>query len=261
MFHLTTHSTDYPTASEDNCVKPFTLTVQPVLVRDSAVRMLRNAIITGEIKSGTRLIERELCEALGVSRGSVREVIRQLEAERLITVEPRKGPIVASLSAKQISDIYDIRMMLEAHVAQCFTKVATDSQMERLQEIYEKLRKAQRAHDRVNMLILIGDFNDYMADVIDNEAIRDTLKFLNARIASLRATAIEAPGRIEASRGQVDDIFNAIAARKPKLALKAMETYVRSARDAALTQVASSEGRAPPPSKNWTAALSKSETR
>ena len=66
-------------------MKPFTLTVQPVLVRDSAVRMLRNAIITGEIKSGTRLIERELCEALGVSRGSVREVIRQLEAERLIT--------------------------------------------------------------------------------------------------------------------------------------------------------------------------------
>ena len=152
-------------------------------------------------------------------------------------------------------------MMLEAHVARCFTKVATDSQIEGLREIYEKLRKAQRAHDRVNMLTLIGEFNDYMANVVDNEAIRDTLQFLNARIASLRATAIEAPGRIEASRAEVDEIFNAIVARKPKLALKAMETYVRSARDAALTRVASSEGQAPALSKGWTAALSKGGTR
>jgi len=121
-------------------VKALSLTVQPVLVRDSAVRILRNAIISGEIKPGTRLIERELCIALGVSRGSVREVIRQLEAERLITVEPRRGPVVTALSVKQISDIYDIRMMLEAHVAQCFTKVATDAQIEELRKIYEKLR-------------------------------------------------------------------------------------------------------------------------
>ena len=241
-------------------MKPFTLTVQPVLVRDSAVRMLRNAIITGEIRSGTRLIERELCEALGVSRGSVREAIRQLEAERLITVEPRKGPVVTSLSTKQIADIYDIRMMLEAHVAECFTKVATDAQIEPLRRIYEKLREAIRAHDRVNVLILIQDFNSYMAEVVDNEAIRDTLGFLNARIASVRATAVEAPGRIDAFRDELDDIFNAIVARKPKLAMKAMETYVRAARDAALL-VASSDARTGTSTDDWTASLSKAANK
>jgi len=237
-------------------VKAFNLTVQPVLVRDSAVRILRNAIITGEIKAGTRLIERELCEALGVSRGSVREVIRQLEAERLITVEPRKGPIVASLTAKQIMDIYEIRMMLEAHVAQRFTKVATDAQIETLRGIYEKLRKAQRAHHK-DMLVHIGDFNNYMAEVVDNEAIRDTLQFLNARIASVRAMAIQAPGRIEASQGETEAVFKAIAARKPKEAMKAMEAYVRGARDAALKVVAPSGERADVSTGNWTAALSK----
>ncbi|MFC3725729.1 GntR family transcriptional regulator [Neoaquamicrobium sediminum] len=215
-------------------MKSLTLTVQPVLVRDSAVQVLRNAIISGEIKSGTRLIERELCEALGVSRGSVREAIRRLEAERLITVEPRKGPVVTSLNAKQISDIYDIRMMLEAHVAECFTKVATDAHLERLREIYESLQQAIQAHDRVNVLVLIQDFNAFMADVVDNEAVRDTLGLLNARIASVRATAVEAPGRIESFSGELDNIFNAIVTRKPKLAKKAMENYVRAARDAAL---------------------------
>lgn len=239
-------------------MKALSLTVQPVLVRDSAVRILRNAIISGEIKPGTRLIERELCIALGVSRGSVREVIRQLEAERLITVEPRRGPVVTALSVKQISDIYDIRMMLEAHVAQCFTKVATGAQIEELRTIYEKLRLAIHAQDRAGVLVLIQDFNIYMGEVVDNEAIRDTLGFLNARIASVRATAVEAKGRIEAFRVELDDIFNAIVARKPKQAMKAMETYVRAARDAALS-VAISDDRASSSTESWTSALSKTE--
>jgi len=222
--------------------------------------MLRSAIVAGEIKPGTRLIERELCEALGVSRGSVREVIRQLEAERLITVEPRKGPIVTSLSAKQVSDIYDIRMMLEAHVARCFTTVASDAQIETLRDIYEGLRRAICARDRAEVLALIGDFNNYMADVVDNEAIRDTLRLLNARIASVRATAVEEPGRLDAFRVELDDVFGAIAARKPKLAMKAMEAYVRAARDAALRVVAS-DGRVAASHEDWTAALSKSATK
>ena len=98
-------------------------------------------------------------------------------------------------------------------------------------------------HDRVNVLILIGEFNSYMVEVVNNEAIRDTLGFLNARIASVRATAVEAPGRLDAFRDELDSIFSAIITRKPRLAKKAMEAYVGAARDAAL-QVASLEERA-----------------
>ena len=107
---------------------------------------------------------------------------------------------------------------------------------------------------------MIQDFNSYMAEVVDNEAIRDTLGFLNARIASVRATAVEAPGRIDAFRDELDDIFNAIVARKPKLAMKAMETYVRAARDAALL-VASSDARTGTSTDDWTASLSKAANK
>jgi len=106
---------------------------------------------------------------------------------------------------------------------------------------------------------LIKDFNDYMGDVIDNEAIRDTLGLLNARIASVRATALEAPGRIEVARGQLDDIFNAIVARNPRLAAKAMEVFVRSARDAALS-VATSQVQSSGAAENWIATFSKIAT-
>jgi DNA-binding GntR family transcriptional regulator len=56
----------------------------PPLRRDQALERLRNAIITGHFAPGDRLIERELCEAMGVSRTSIREVLRRLEAEQII---------------------------------------------------------------------------------------------------------------------------------------------------------------------------------
>ena len=88
----------------------------PVLIRERAFDEIRDAIISGRIEPGTRLIERELCEALKISRASVREVLRRLEAERLVSVEPRRGPIVMVLSVEEAGEIYEIRAMLESLV-------------------------------------------------------------------------------------------------------------------------------------------------
>jgi DNA-binding GntR family transcriptional regulator len=79
------------------------LTDAPALLRDQALERLREAIIAGHFAPGTRLIERELCEQMGVSRTSIREVLRGLEAEHLITIEPRRGPIVARLTRRQVA--------------------------------------------------------------------------------------------------------------------------------------------------------------
>ena len=64
------------------------ITEPPTLVREQALERLRAAIITGHFAPGARLVERELCEAMGISRTSIREVLRRLEAEKLVRVEP-----------------------------------------------------------------------------------------------------------------------------------------------------------------------------
>jgi DNA-binding GntR family transcriptional regulator len=61
---------------------------------------LRTAIVEGRFKPGDRLIEREMCQLLGVSRASLREALRQLEAEELVTIVPHRGPVVSELTAK-----------------------------------------------------------------------------------------------------------------------------------------------------------------
>src|ERR1700754_2706411 len=83
----------------------------PMLIRERAFEQVRDAIISGRLAPGTRLIERELCEAMGISRASVREVIRRLEAERLVDVSPRRGPTVMLLTPKQASGVYGIRAL------------------------------------------------------------------------------------------------------------------------------------------------------
>ena len=70
-------------------------------LRAQVENTLRKAIISGELSPGEKLIERELCQMLGVSRQSLREAMRKLEAEKLIVIVPHRGPEVASMSIDQ----------------------------------------------------------------------------------------------------------------------------------------------------------------
>lgn len=99
----------------------------PVTLRELALAKVRQAIISGYFKAGDRLVERSLCDELGVSRTVVREVIRYLEAEGLIENLPKKGPIVAILTWDVAEQIYDIRMLLESEAAKDCAKIATSS--------------------------------------------------------------------------------------------------------------------------------------
>ena len=96
----------------------------PTLVREHALDKLRSAISRGLYPPGMRLVERELCEALGVSRTSVREALRQLQAENLIEVGKRRNITVAIVSSKDAEDIYLMREMLETLAVQRFVALA-----------------------------------------------------------------------------------------------------------------------------------------
>jgi len=99
---------------------------RPVLVRAQALQNLRGH------HPGTCLIGRELCGVMGISRASVREVVRQLETELLLHVEPRRGPMVTALGIDEAREIYEIRAVLESRIAARFASVATEAEMDHL---------------------------------------------------------------------------------------------------------------------------------
>ena len=87
---------------------------------------LRTAIVAGRFKPGDRLIEREMCELLGVSRASLREALRQLEAEELVKIVPHRGPVVSEVTVEEAEQLYDVRAMLEGLAARRFAETASD---------------------------------------------------------------------------------------------------------------------------------------
>ncbi len=209
----------------------------PLLIREQAFERVRDAIITGQLKPGTRLIERELCEAMGISRASIREVLRRLEAERLIDVGPRRGPTVAMLSRKQAYEIYELRAMIEARLIRRFTQVATGEQVEALKQIFAEVERAAETDDVTQLVAIMLRFNKHVVGVVDHEIFDDILDHVNARISWLRVTSMSKPGRIKASVGEIRAIVEAVERRDAEAAAAAATAYVTNARDAALEQL------------------------
>ena len=83
-------------------------------LRDLVFNTLRQAILTGELKPGERLMEIHLAEKMGVSRTPIREAIRKLELEGLVTMVPRRGAEVAQITEKSMTDVLEVRRTLDA---------------------------------------------------------------------------------------------------------------------------------------------------
>ena len=209
----------------------------PLLVRERAFEEVRNAIISGELAPGTRLIERELCAAMGISRASVREMVRLLQAERLIDVEPRRGPTVATLSRKQAAEIYEIRGMMESLLIRRFTARASDTDIEALLEIFAQVKAAAADAAPKRIVALMLRFNDLLMAVARHDIAREILDGLNARISWLRLRAMSKPGRTQASLGELGAVLDAVARRDAERAAELMRASVGNACDAALDQL------------------------
>ncbi len=213
------------------------LTEPPTLVREQAFGRLRDAIITGYFAPGDRLIERELCEAMGVSRTSIREVLRRLEAERLVEVEPRRGPTVARVSRKQAAEIYEIRAQLEAMLIERFAEKASDEDIVELRKIFDELLPAAEAKDVRGLIAIMTRPNEFVMKVVDHGVIRDVLEQLIARISFLRGLSMSQPGRIDRSIGEIRKIVEAVEARDSKAASRCAKEYVQNAGAAALKRL------------------------
>ncbi len=210
----------------------------PQLVRERAFDDLRRAIITGGIAPGTRLIERELCEALGISRASVREVIRQLESERLVSVEPRKGPTVSRLTRREAVELYEIRCIFEMLLVERFTECADDAAIAGMKAIYAQISAASEVKDTERLVRLMLELDEHMNRTVQHSVVGDLLSHLNARISVLRVASMTRPGRILRGREEIGEIVAAVEARDSKGAAKAMRNYIENARDDALQALA-----------------------
>ena len=85
-------------------------------LREQVLDLLRREIVEMRLRPGQRLVERELIQRIGVSRTTIREALRELAAEGLVTTIPQKGAIVAVPSWREAEEVYEVRALLETEV-------------------------------------------------------------------------------------------------------------------------------------------------
>jgi DNA-binding GntR family transcriptional regulator len=203
-------------------------------LRRQAEESLRKAILSGRYDAGERLKERQLMESLGVSRTLLREALRQIEAEGLVTLVPNRGPVVSVLSYEDAEEIYEVRGTLESQACIGFVLRASSNHVSQLQAVFAKLKPAAEAGDVNRTLELSGDFYDVILEGAGNKILSSMLKLLHNRIVLLRRTSMSEAGRLPETLDELTQMFNALCARDESAASKASIHHVRQASRAAL---------------------------
>lgn len=207
----------------------FRVTKAAAPVRHSVTESIRNSIALGYFTAGQRITERDLCEMTGVSRTAVREALRQLESEGLVTVVPHRGPIVTRLTPEQAEGIYQVRVELEGLACELFAKNATDADIVALQAAFEVLKGIPNITDPLERLTAKNGFYECLIFGAHNEALGHTLSSLNARVMVLRATSLAAPGRTLESLQELEELVALLSARRGKEARKVAVRHVMNA--------------------------------
>lgn len=197
------------------------------LMRDQVAEYLRDAIFELSLTPGTPLIERQICEATGASRPTVREAIRQLEYEGLVRSEHGRGTIVVGLTNTEAQQIYEIRAQLEALACQLFIERATQQQHEKLSEALNALD--EYTDEPAAFLRETANFYDVLFEGAGNLELQRILQGFRQRITLARSTSLAVPGRPGESLAEVRKMVEAVNARDTESAVQASIAHVQAA--------------------------------
>lgn len=198
-------------------------------LRHQVISNLRTAIIEGEFLPGQHLVERDLCEKVGVSRTLIREALRQLEAEGLVTVVAHKGPLVRSIGREEAGQLYEVRAVLEGLLARIVAERATPEAKGRIRAQFEKMVVVFDTKKTANLIAAKNTFYQELMAACRNTVLLEQLRQLHARISLLRSLSLSHPGRAKQSLVEIDKLVGAIENGDGAAAWKATVDHVEAA--------------------------------
>ncbi|HLP70209.1 MAG TPA: GntR family transcriptional regulator [Rhizobium sp.] len=207
-------------------------------LRELALDKVRDAIIEGYFRPGDRLVERDLCAQLGVSRTVVREVLRHLESEGLVANQPNKGPIVAVLDLDEARQIYEIRGALEGMAARLCAERRDPEIVAALEASLQAIRDSYAAKDMQGVLAHTTAFYQTLFSKVNRHVAWGIVNLLTVRINHLRSMTIKTRNRDTEGPQQMARIVDAIRRGDGEAAAKAALDHVTAARAVAETVLA-----------------------
>lgn len=201
-----------------------------------AYERLLSAIDSGDLPPGSRLLESQLAERMGISRTPVREALRRLEAQGLVTHEPHRGVVVAELDYDQLGELYAVREVLEGTAARLAARHASPEEIDVLREMAES--HAALVDDAQGLAEANKRFHRQINRACHNRYLNSMLENMRVNLALLSGTTFTLPERRRATVTEHREIVDAIAAGDEALAERLARQHISSGYKARITLAA-----------------------
>lgn len=207
------------------------MTLTPKALYEQVAEQLRQRIFQRELEPGSWIDELKIAEQMGISRTPLREAIKVLAAEGLVTMKVRRGAYVTEMSDKDLRDVYHLLALLESDAAAVVAERATAQQLQALQTLHEELERS--VHDRDQFFAVNERFHMQLLALADNRW-RDQLVADLRKVMKLnRHNSLLKQGRIAESLQEHRTIMQALHARQPETARQALQAHFAHGLEAA----------------------------
>lgn len=197
-------------------------------LRDVVFKTLRQGILMGELKPGERLMEMHLAERLGVSRTPIREAIRKLELEGLVTMIPRRGAEVAQISGKNLKDVLEVRLALDALGVELACERITQEGLVELQAACEYFAKVTATKDATIITKADVELHDVIIRATGNERLQQLISNLSEQMYRYRFEYIKDSSYHELLIEEHKRIYESIAIRDKESAVREIKRHINN---------------------------------
>jgi DNA-binding GntR family transcriptional regulator len=174
---------------------------------------LEEQIIAGRLKPRQRLVEEEIARELSVSRSPIREALRALEREGLVTLSPNRGASVADLTLQEVDDVYAVRARLGGLLFSLAARHMTDAAVDRLEQVVAEMGRVVAEPDIQRYFLLDLDFEEQVMTACPNAKLVAIWRNLGRPILRFRYFSLYPPGRLPASLQYHRDLIAAFRQR------------------------------------------------
>lgn len=220
-----------------------TTRIAPLALYQEVAERLRQRILAHELEAGSWIDEQALARQYGISRTPLREALKVLAAEGLVTLKPRRGCYVSEVSARDLDEVFGVMAVLEGECARICAESATDAELEALQAIHERLEAAAQARDLDGFFEANQVFHETIQSLSGNRWMANMLADLRKVIRLARQHSLFSDGRIDQSLAEHRQILRALRTRDGGEAQRHMRAHLLSGR-AALARIPKAETRA-----------------
>jgi DNA-binding GntR family transcriptional regulator len=207
------------------------LSLAPRALYEEVAELLRQRIFARELEAGSWIDELRIAQALGISRTPLREALKVLAAEGLVTMKVRRGAYVTEVSEKDLRDVYHLLSLLESDAARVVATSASDEQMTQIQFLQTELEGAVGERDR--FFQINENFHMLLLDIADNRWRDQMVADLRKVMKLNRHHSLFKEGRIAQSLAEHQSIVQALVARQPEQAAQRMTAHFMNGLQAA----------------------------